>query len=163
MQIINIDWDGPYSMKDLKQLSDSEVDFGVYQIYGCHPIYDSDKLLYIGQANKQTFGVRIKQERWPFNPDPESIKIYIGRIAGETTPDLKVWEEEINLAEKLLIYTHAPAYNSQNILRLRNEKDLFGIHVLNWGHHRDLLPEVSGYRWTSQLDELEYDIYKYKD
>ena len=33
------------------------------------------------------------------------------------------------------------------------EPDLRFVHVLNWGKHRDLLPEVSGARWTTRFDD----------
>ena len=38
----------------------------------------------------------------------------------------------------------------KNINRI--DADLQHIHVLNWGCHRNLLPEVSGARWTSRFD-----------
>jgi hypothetical protein len=36
----------------------------------------------------------------------------------------------------------------------RLEQGLRLIHVLNWGRHRDLLPEVLGARWSSRFDEF---------
>jgi hypothetical protein len=163
MKIIHIDWDGPYSLEgELNKINNNEIDYGIYQIYGTHPIYGSDKLIYIGKADFQTFGVRIRQERWLWNSDPKTVKIYIGRLAGTPEISLEDWSAEINKAERLLIYSHAPAYNSSNILTLGHEEGLLDVHILNWGRYRDLLPEVSGARWTYKHDEDVYELYKYK-
>lgn len=60
---IHMVWEGPYSYEEITNtLRDEYCDFGVYQIYGAHPIYGSDVLLYIGKADQQTFGVRLSQE-----------------------------------------------------------------------------------------------------
>ncbi|MGF7014621.1 hypothetical protein HNR27_001981 [Ornithinibacillus bavariensis] len=60
-----------------------------------------------------------------------------------------------------MINVHKPAYNTQNLITIPDER-LQNIHILNWGYYRDLLPEVSGLRWTSTLDNMDYDIYRYK-
>lgn len=46
----------------------------------------------------------------------------------------EVWSTYIDLAEQLLIYTHKPAYNARSIATFP-DKELQGIHVLNWGHY----------------------------
>lgn len=46
--LIQILWDGPYSITDLVKLKNEEIDYGIYQIYGNRPVYDNDVLLYIG-------------------------------------------------------------------------------------------------------------------
>jgi len=60
-RIIHINWDGPYTLEDLPDLRDENIDYGVYQIYGGHPVYGSSVLLYIGKAESQTFGTRIAE------------------------------------------------------------------------------------------------------
>ena len=162
-EIIHIDWDGPYSLEDLKgktpKLSNEEVDHGIYQVYGRHILYGGDILLYIGKAAKQTFKTRILQEGWAENQDSKRLSIYVGRLAGQETPTNTDWSIQIDLCESLLIYAHSPALNSKGINTIPDE-DLKDIHVLNWGNHRDLLPEVSGARWTTKYDEMEeYGIY----
>ncbi|TWH48571.1 hypothetical protein [Sporomusa sp. KB1] len=159
--IINIDWNGPYTLNDLSDIQDDNVDYGVYQIYGAHPIYGAEKLLYIGKADKQTFGTRISQEGWDSNSDANGLKIYVGWLTGKI-PTEEQWSKEISLAEKLLIYSHKPAYNSQSIKQV-NDKDLLSIHVLNWGKYRDLMPEVSGMRWTSKFELPRYQLDKVLD
>jgi hypothetical protein len=47
-RIIHIEWEGPYSLSQLDTLNDLRKDYGLYQIYGHHPIYGSNVLLYIG-------------------------------------------------------------------------------------------------------------------
>lgn len=159
VEILHIDWDGPFSLQQLKSLCDARTDVGVYQIYGAHPIYGADVLLYIGKTEEQTFGVRIEQENWGRNSDEANVKIYIGRLAGSETPDAMQWKREIGLAEQLLIYAHSPARNSKNLQTIR-EDGLKNLHIMNWGNHRDLLPEVSGARWTDKYDEMpNYEVY----
>ena len=47
--LINIEWDGPYSLEKVVQLKEP-TDKGVYQIYGGHPVYGAGVLLYIGHG-----------------------------------------------------------------------------------------------------------------
>lgn len=158
--LIHIQWEGPIKLSELSKLNDESKDYGIYQIYGCHPVYGSDVLLYIGKAARQTFCSRISQEGWQWNRDADKLEIYAGYLAGSVTPENEQWCKEIDLAEKLLIYSHAPAYNSQNIKAIPDNKELQDIHILNWGNHRDLMPEVSGERWTSKYDNIDgYSIY----
>lgn len=157
--IIHIDWEGPYKLDQISELNDDACDYGIYQVYGTHPIYGADKLLYIGKADQQTFGVRIRQERWDDTCDSNNIKLYIGRLSGSKTPTQQQWSKEIGSAERLLIYAHKPAYNSQSI-QSRPDGNLCDVHVLNWGYHRELLAEVSGARWTCKYDDmLNYNAY----
>jgi len=63
VKIINIWWGEPILLKDLesgKVGNNTDEDYGIYQIYGTHPIYGNDTLLYIGKASQQTFARRIK-------------------------------------------------------------------------------------------------------
>ena len=145
MQYLHLLWSGPYKLIELNNLQDQARDYGVYQIYGQHPAYGPNSLLYIGQANRQTFGIRINQEGWKGHSDADNLAIYVGRLAGVETPALKVWEQQITIAERLLIYSHFPAANSAGLNQLPTATEQY--HLLNWGHYRQLLPEVSGYRW----------------
>ncbi|MFC5604751.1 hypothetical protein [Sporosarcina koreensis] len=158
MKLIHLEWTGPYTLENLTDLMDEETDYGIYQVYGKHPIYGSNVLLYIGKADLQTIGKRISQENWWNTNDSGRHLIYAGRLMGEQTPEEIDWSIEIDLAEKLLIYGHKPAYNSKNLSNILHV-NLQDIHILNWGSYRDLFPEVSGLRWTSKLDDLEHEIY----
>lgn len=151
--IIHIEWDGPFRFDGVGSL-DSSTDYGVYQIYGGHPVYGNSALLYIGLAAAQRFGHRIPQEsHWLDNRDAGRVEVYVGRLAGSKTPDDDTWDRHIRLAERLLIYAHSPPMNTQkNLAKL--EPELRFIRILNWARHRDLLPEVSGARWTSRFDVI---------
>lgn len=157
--IIHIEWEGPYALNTISTLTDRTKDYGIYQIYGSHTVYGSHVLLYIGKADRQTFGVRITQEFWQLNKDARAVQVYVGRLAGAQAPSLEQWSRDIADAEKLLIYAHAPASNSQYINQIP-EQALRDVHILNWGMHRDLLAEVSGARWTAKYYEMpSYKIY----
>ncbi|CAM3996887.1 hypothetical protein [Mesobacillus zeae] len=158
--LIQIDWEGPFKQEELPSLRNEETDYGIYQIYGKHPVYGKDVLLYIGKADSQTVGKRISQENWLDTNDSNNLKIYVGRLHGAATPSMEQWSKQIDLAERLLIYVHKPAYNARSLSTLP-DSEIKDIHILNWGNHRDLLPELSGLRWTSKLDFLDYDVYRW--
>lgn len=158
-RLVQLQWEGPYKLTDIPSLNNEEWDYGIYQIYGKHPVYGSDVLLYIGKADLQTLGKRISQENWLDTNDSNNTKIYVGRLHGPEIQSEEEWSVEIDLAERLLIYVHKPAYNARSITSLPDSK-LQDMHLLNWGHHRDLLPEVSGLRWTQKLDHLPYQMYR---
>ncbi|TVY04472.1 hypothetical protein FPZ45_02510 [Cohnella terricola] len=157
--IIHIDWDGPYSLDQINSLTDNKTEKGVYQVYGTHPVYGKDVLLYIGKTGGQTFGKRILQEKWDNTNNYGDIKIHVGRLAGSVTPSNDIWLQEIDLAERLLIYAHKPAFNSMSLQTVPHH-DLCNVHILNWGLFNQLMPEVSGLRWTNILDSMpNYEVY----
>ena len=134
LTLIQLEWDGPHKLSDIPQLMNEDTDYGIYQIYGAHPVYGNDVLLYIGKADYQTLGKRISQENWLYTNDSNNHKIYVGRLHGSQPESEEIWSKHIDLAERLLIFTHKPAYNSRSIASFP-DKELQNIHVLNWGHH----------------------------
>jgi hypothetical protein len=154
---IYIEWQGPYALAELKEkANDNSKDYGLYQIYGNHPVYGANVLLYIGKADRQTFYTRIWQEGWWFNSDGGQIQVYIGRLFDEKQPKDDKWSELISSAERLLIFAHRPANNASNISSLASKKEelekLKNIRVYNYDQHRSLLPEISGKRHGVYLD-----------
>jgi len=151
MNLIHIEWDGPFTLAEVPKLNNGNTDYGVYQIYGPSPTYCRVELLYIGLAGlspNQTFAVRIPQhaaEKIDGFRDSSQALIYVGRLTGNETPENSVWTKQIQLAERLLIYAHYPTYNKMKDLG-RLEPELRDVHVLNWKKHRYLFPEVSGAR-----------------
>ena len=149
--LIQIDWDGPFTLAEVRKLDNGNTDYGIYQIYGPSPTYCRVELLYIGLAGRgdgQTFAIRIPQHaasKIDGFRDASQALIYVGRLAGTETPDNSVWSKQIELAERLLIYAHYPTYNKMKDLG-GLEPQLRDVHVLNWKKHRDLFPEVSGAR-----------------
>ena len=167
---IRIEWDGDYSLQDIGyskkddgyslkkvKLNNEAIDFGIYQIYGFHPVYGDNVLLYIGQANFQTFAKRISQENWESNADSQNIQIYVGRLFAKEQPSFKKWEELINKAEKMLIYAHSPAMNSSNIANITKDKALLKefekVRIFNYDNCRSLMPEISGDLWVKDFDD----------
>lgn len=152
---IHVFWEGPFGLNDLDRLGSESRDFGVYQIYGHHPLYGDNVLLYIGLAQLQTFQARINQEKWwKEQPDTERIEIYVGRLAGRNSISTDTWNTLIEQAEKLLIHAHQPVYNIQNKNSIP-ESDVLNNHIFNWQSYRDLFPEVSGSRFTSRFEHIE--------
>jgi len=160
MNEIRIEWDGPYKLADIgydkekykiknSKLNNPEKDYGIYQVYGFHPVYGNNVLLYIGQAKDQTFAKRLPQEEWKFNYDFKNIQIYVGRLLfTDKQPNLNEWKRLVDIAEKMLIYAHAPAMNSSNIASISRDKQFLkewgNIRIFNYDQCRSLFPEISG-------------------
>jgi hypothetical protein len=150
--IVHIEWEGPLTISEVANLNQS-TDYGIYAVYGYHPVYGSNALLYIGKVQKQTFGQRFRKEGLGWQQgsleDTAHTEVYVGRMKGPDTPPEPIWEKDIDLAEKLLIHAHGPAYNSQQIGEVcETDPEVCNTRVLNWGCHRAIRPEVSGLRWT---------------
>ena len=165
---IHIEWDGPFVMegtgRQIAKLKHPKKDKGVYQIYGGNSIYGGRSLLYIGLTANQSFAHRIAKQEWrqiwKWNRDAGRIEVYVGRLSGHETPKTSIWNQHISFVERLLIYSHQPPLNTQK--NFRTADGLKGIHVLNWGKYRDLLPEVSGARWTPRYDKVK-DYHQFGD
>ena len=64
MRSVRIEWEGPLSLDEVKELADGDEDCGLYQIYGRHIIFGDDSLLYIGMTTS-TFRSRFFSGREP--------------------------------------------------------------------------------------------------
>jgi hypothetical protein len=161
LKVLYIEWNGPYDFEDLEELQDESCDYGVYQIYGMHPVYGEEVLLYLGQTDNRTFSAKLAQEKeyWDAEADFHPLSIYVGRLAGQMTPGGEVWGEEVDQAARLLIYAHVPVFNARD-LGAPPDEDLKEVHLVNWGTYLDLAPEVSGVRWLYKFVEMpHYNIY----
>lgn len=144
MKSINIWWEGPFTLPQIQQQT-APHDKGLYQIYGAHPISGKPELLYIGLTTT-TFAHRVPKHfsewlRW--TRDPSLTAVYLGRLQGPTTPDEHTWNNEIEIAEALLIYAHMPPQNVQKN-GAESRPGCMEYRVLNRGSYRELWPEVSG-------------------
>jgi hypothetical protein len=154
-RIVHLQWSGPLTWKEKDKLN-GPTDYGIYQIYGCHPIYGVDVLLYIGKAYIQKFATRLKAEEkqelnWIAHQDFERLSVYVGRCYGwEGTPSDEEWKSQVDLAEKLLIWATMPSHNAQKRIDM-NDPGIKALHVFNWGCYRSLPPEASGRRWSSEF------------
>ena len=153
---IKIHWEGPFKLDDIingnidKQGHDVKAkDKGLYQIYGSHPLYGDNVLVYIGRTkNKSGFKTRLK-DRWvtQFGSDSNNVQIYLGTIFSDSN-ELQNEESKIDKAEVLLINALKPAYNSSNIQSVKDDllKQRFIIH--NEGNYKKLHPILdSKYFW----------------
>ncbi|NQT76432.1 MAG: hypothetical protein HQ565_01875 [Bacteroidetes bacterium] len=155
MTKIEIEWSGPYIFEDIKKRS-SISDYGIYQIYGTHAIFGENTLLYIGKAQEQTFAARISQHKeWLFEELGE-LKYFIGQLGGIKLATEKEWTQEINDAEKLLIYFSSPPYNSQNI---NDYGDVSETIILNFGKRNRLPMEVSTLYYESDFGKEKWKIF----
>lgn len=163
--LIHIIWEGPHTLEEIKKLNEDH-DYGIYQICGSHPVYGLNTILYIGKATKQTFSNRVGQEDWEYTWDQQfnCVQVYVGRIGGGKTPSDSVWDEKIEIAEKMLICSHSPANNQHmyfgEVFDSGTER-FFKTHILNHGSRNLLLPEVSGAFWTERFKGIEKEVYKY--
>ena len=158
-RVIRISWEGGYTLEDLKNKKiNSNKDYGIYQVYGHHPVYGNNVLLYIGKADRQTFNIRLSQEDWGINEDPKNIRFYVGRLFAKKQPSDDEWSKMIDDAERMLIYAHSPAMNSSNIKSIsRNEeklKEFENVRIFNYDDYRSLMPEVSGEMWIKDFEEF---------
>ena len=60
---IHLVWEGPYTPDEARSFHSND-DFGIYQYYGEHILYGINSLLYLGKAEKSTFGSRISQHKY---------------------------------------------------------------------------------------------------
>ena len=113
---INIEWEGPFQIKDIRKFN-TENDHGFYQVYGSHPVYGSNILLYIGRASVQTFGTSIFQEGWGCHNNEYGLQVHLGRLLTDEPMKKKQWQKQIEQVFKLLVYAHSPAYKIEILAR----------------------------------------------
>jgi hypothetical protein len=137
------------------------IDIGLYQLYGAHPVYGQDVLLYIGKTT-DSFGKRFRgHPEWNEHHIEHFTRVHLGRITVES--DIS-WTERKNVVlsvERLLIFSHSPALNlTEAKTMLRPDTDPF--IVMNWKERGQLLPEVStmrfSFRYWSGADALVQPI-----
>jgi len=74
-----------------------------------------------------------------------NIAIYIGKVHSDESLELDEWRRQIDLAERILIQSHSPSFNSSNLNTIGRKVE--DTRVLNWGTRMKLLPEASISRW----------------
>lgn len=170
---INIVWKGPYRLERIDNLAVNwTVDFGVYQIVRKSKGRRVD-LLYIGLTNYQNFRGRIcqhiKKDKFKGYAKNE-LYFYLGRIAGRKQQSDHVWNDMVEKAEKLLIYSNQPKMNVEykNTGNVPYDDSLFSVHVLNWHAEskRDfgpIFPESSGDRWTVKHRIEDFKVFALKN
>ncbi|MCB9335153.1 MAG: hypothetical protein H6586_03330 [Flavobacteriales bacterium] len=142
MNIIEIWWEGPFTFEQL-EVFNTDIDYGLYQIYGTHNINGPNNLLYIGLANDQNFNTRISQHSNWIDWEYSDVQIFLGRLGGCETETIENWENNIDIAERMLIFYSKPPYNTKNLNSYGS--DIKETIVLNFGKKHRLPIEVSSY------------------
>ena len=155
MTQISIMWEGPISVGNAVKLLNKDSDTGLYQLYGRHPIFGRDSLLYIGETTEQLFAKRIDQ--WvKDHPDQECkdavgyfSEVYCGRLIDPPPESIsrKKLKKLIKNAEKLLILACSPPWNSKGIRQCKLAHEHKDLYISNFGRCGSLLPEVSAKFW----------------
>lgn len=154
VRTIHVCWERHDLNKEIIEKLNAPDHFGLYQIYGDHPVYGENKLLYIGKANDLKFSQRLTN-RWEF---VETIlrptRLHIGRLYYSDDCNNENWYKYIDIAERILIKAHCPAYNSKEIKGLLKTQDENFI-VMNWDDYGALLTEVSSLRLSYEFWDIE--------
>jgi hypothetical protein len=179
IEIYKLNWSGPFDYKDIKDRKHiekefellepldqakkaKEIDWGIYQIYGTHPIFGDNTLLYIGMTSDLGFAQRIDvhQREWILY-EADDCKIYLGRFFSETEHDIisnDEWFIRICETEKLLIHFCTPPYNSQNIKDIKINRNFV---LLSYGKHKRV-PFVLTSEWMKSFPNSVISYYSYK-
>ena len=157
---IHLNWSGPFSLKEAKEAQCSEA-LGLYQYVGMHHIYGPDSLLYLGKASANYIKYRLENRNLElYSSLPTTVYVLIGKVRSDSPLSEEQLKLPIELAEELLIFSHSPPWNSQNITGVDEAKFAkHNPHVFNWGARGRLLPEVSYERFSGYGNALP-DRYK---
>lgn len=149
MQELDARWEGPFALGysrdegvyEVPELSgDLPQKANLYCIYGRHPIYGPNALLYLGQAKNGSVIARLKDHlRGPFGYYCE-LSFHLGVL---TCGEQVIREPQtISAAGSLLIASNKPALNKEH---LHVPADSAGeIHLINRGSAGALVRECSG-------------------
>lgn len=125
-EIYDVYWEGPYSLEAITQDRNRELVkewHCLYQIYGDHPTYGRDVLLYIGKTER-AIKERLSEHYSRFYNQCEEVKVFFASFGNFTS-----WAEMrkdnydpvsqdsvmLNAIESLLIYAHQPSYNIKSL------------------------------------------------
>ena len=155
--IFELYWEGPFDANKffndtgIEELKEPESK-ALYQIYGDHPVYGPNSLLYIGESEEQgDIITRIKQHHWLKNQAGE-CSIYVASCYERLSIDSPVAKDHkyfkgstseltIKNIESLLIYAHQPSKNSQCIKSLAIPPSHF--RIFNYWKRKSLDRELS--------------------
>ena len=148
LRLIEIAWSGPHTRAECLALR-GPGDRGVIQVYGTHPVFGDDSLLFIGRGFEMRFGGAVEAlEPW-LRFLPSEPAFYLGRLGAAAPVDEAAWSALTEAAERLLVFFHSPPWNSKGV-------DQHGVAeptlVLNLGRSHRLAIEVSTLWSTSSWD-----------
>lgn len=115
-----------------------------YCIYGAHPVYGEDVLLYIGETKSAPRKMRDIAKRVAEHLSGRFQNMMnLSFTLGVTQGDLE--SGKVKAVESVLISAHKPALNRQSIDAAIPSAT--GILIRNYGFSRALMPELSGSYW----------------
>ena len=163
---IHIDCEGPFSFHEANKFN-KPTDMGLYQIYGTHRVYGPNTLLSIGQVQDRLFAERLTEHKTRYEGynDFSEIKFYLGYFYCKNDISKDAWKDQVNDAEKLLIYAHTPALNSQYLNYEGFPEDLRNdLIIYNWRNNAKLQDVVCAFRYYYKDNEdMEgYSVYPSK-
>lgn len=113
----------------------------LYQIYGYHIVYGPSVLLYIGHTIQDVKDRLQQHSTWT------AFEQNITYLFTLVPPEFRNRSLDI---ESLLIYSHSPAYNSNNITSHCLTSD---ITIRNYGTKGSLLPMITKSYWDNFYDK----------
>lgn len=149
-KIYEVCWDGPYTKDTLDEISEEDNNkYVLYKVYGSHPVYGNNVLLYIGMTGRGIKKRLVEHDYWMDEERFGPSKIYVASIGEfsdwESSNKIDIFNspsrEIIEQVESLLIYSHQPVHNSKSRDSAKNAKE---IRIFNTGKYGHLMPEVSG-------------------
>ena len=153
---ILLHWSGPYAIDQIEQHNKAE-DYGLYMIVGTHITHGPETLLYLGKAESQKFAVRLSQHDW-LEQESMPVQIYLGRILAKDfhvdsnkTMD-EQWTHAINEAERLMIFSLSPHYNSSNVYWANFQEQ---VVVYNLGRRHRLPTVLDSEFWKMDSECVE--------
>jgi len=163
VEIIHLVWKEYEWDESIFNKFNGKEDYGIYQIYGDHPIYGQNTLLYIGKANENPYSQRLYEHSgsdFDVTHISKFRKLHLSYFCENDDINKNNWKDKIDLVEKLLINSHSPAYNSQDIKNVL-AKEIFEkeLLVLNWGERGKLLPEVSSLKTSRYYWDTDPDLF----
>ena len=135
-KIIDLDWEGQFNIiykrdDDIYTLDKIPKELlnnaGFYQIYGRHPMYGNDVLLYIGETKDNEDGTRNFRTR--LNEHLKSIFFEHTNLS-VSLASYSTDNDTIKEIESVLICTHKPALNKQHLDKMKNCKTQ--LIIRNW-------------------------------
>ncbi|PNH91799.1 hypothetical protein [Vibrio diazotrophicus] len=156
---VDIYWEGPFEVEYDRDTmiysipSDIPDDLknaqGFYQIYGDHPVYGKDVLLYIGETKpskngNRNFGIRMKEHLFKRFWYHHGLKIRLG--LGQINESNVTDRNTILAVESLLIASNMPALNREHLDHSNDYSKQFIVR--NWNFKGTIAAECSGKYWA---------------
>ena len=104
VRICHIDWESISWAETGENFSHERLnrpeDVGLYQVYGFHPVYGPDVLLYIGQTT-ESFGKRLAgHPEWNETMVSDFTRVHVGRLQVSEDVSWEKRKEAIDVAER---------------------------------------------------------------